>query len=231
MTPTFSLILPVYNQADHIAAVVQQYRAVLQEILSTYEIILVPNGCRDASITVCETLARETPELQVQVSERDGWGRAVRHGLSVAQGEVLCYTNAARTGPDDLRLLVLYGIANPNAVVKAHRRSRESLKRKVGSFLFNLECRALWDLPTWDVNATPKVFHRAIYETIKLTADGNLLDLELYAQCTRLGIPVLEIPIYSWYRHGGESTTGYASAVKMYLGAYRLRRHRDRGKH
>jgi glycosyltransferase involved in cell wall biosynthesis len=231
MTPPFSLVLPVYNQADHIAAVVEQYRAVLQDVLSTFEIILVPNGCRDASILICETLARESSELRVQVSERDGWGRAVRQGLSAAKGEVLCYTNAARTGPSDLKLLALYGIANPNAVVKAHRRSRESLKRKVGSFLFNLECRALWDLPTWDVNATPKVFHRAVYEAINLTADGNLLDLELYAQCTRLGIPVIEIPIYSWYRHGGVSTTSYASAMRMYLGAYRLRRLRRCGPH
>src|SRR3954451_7683055 len=191
MTPTFSLVLPVYNQADHIGEVVRQYRAALQGVLSTYEIILVPNGGRDASIAVCEALAKDYPELRVEVSDRAGWGRAVRQGLSVARGEMLCYTNSARTAPSDLELLIVYGIANPNAVVKAHRRSRDSLRRKIGSFLFNLECRVLLDLPTWDINATPKVFHRQIYESIALTADGDLFDLEFYAQCTQLRVPVL----------------------------------------
>jgi hypothetical protein len=82
----------------------------------------------------------------------------------------------------------------------------------------------LWDLPTWDVNATPKVFHRKVYESIVLTSDGDLFDLEFYAQCTRLRVPVLEIPIYSWYRYGGESSTGYSSALRMYFGACRMRR-------
>jgi glycosyltransferase involved in cell wall biosynthesis len=217
-----SLVLPVHNQADHISEVVQAYRAALQRVLSAYEIVLVPNGCGDSSVAVCEALARDAPDLRVALSEQAGWGRAVRRGLSVAQGKMLAYTNSARTSSGDLELLVRYGLANPNVVVKAHRRSRDSLTRKLGSFLYNLECRALMDLPTWDINATPKVFGRAVYESISLTSDGNLIDLELYSKCKQHGIAVLEVPIYAWHRHGGESTTSYAAAIRMYLGAFQM---------
>jgi hypothetical protein len=33
---------------------------------------------------------------------------------------------------------------------------------------------------------------------------------------------VIEVPIFSNRRQGGSSTTGYKSAVRMYVGAYRL---------
>jgi hypothetical protein len=159
--------------------------------------------------------------VRVLDSDQGGWGRAVRLGLESARGDVLCYANSARTSPEDLLLLLLYGIANPRAVIKPHRRSRTSLQRKLGSFLYNLEARALFDLPTWDINATPKVFHRDLYTAINLTSDGDLIDLEFYMECKRIGVPVLEIPIYHWHRAGGESTTNYRSAIAMYSGAWK----------
>ena len=45
-------------------------------------------------------------------------------------------------------------------VIKASRKIRENWKRRLGSLLYNLECRALFDLPYWDINGTPKVFGR-----------------------------------------------------------------------
>jgi len=118
--------------------------------------------------------------------------------------------------------LILYAVANPGAVVKAHRRSRESLQRKLGSFLYNLECRGLFDLPTWDINATPKVFSRDMYNAIQLKSDGDLIDLEFYIKCKQLGTAILEVPIYSKYRYSGQSTTTYLSAARLYWGAFRL---------
>jgi glycosyltransferase involved in cell wall biosynthesis len=231
MTPMVSLVLPVHNQADHIGEVTAQYRAALQRVLSAQEIILVPNGCGDDSVAVCEALAKEAPDLHVVRSEEAGWGRAIRRGLSAAQGDLLAYTNSARTSAGDLELIVRYSLANPNVVVKAHRRSRDSWTRKLGSFLYNLECRALLDLPTWDINATPKVFRRVVYETISLTSDGDLIDLELYAKCKQHGVPVLEVPIYSWQRYAGKSTTNYTSAMRMYLGAWQMWRATRNGTH
>ena len=113
-------------------------------------------------------------------------------------------------------------------MIKAHRRSRESPERKVGSFLYNLECRALFDLPTWDINATPKVFYRETYNGIQLHENGDLLDLEVYVKCKELGKVILEVPIYSMQRHGGVSSTNYGSAVRMYRGAYEMWKERRR---
>ena len=58
--------------------------------------------------------------------------------------------------------MLLYAAAYPNVVVKANRKIREHWTRRLGSLLYNLECRALFDLSNWDVNGTPKVFPRAL---------------------------------------------------------------------
>jgi hypothetical protein len=41
--------------------------------------------------------------------------------------------------------------------------------------------------------------------------------------CRYAGYPVVEIPIYPTERFGGRSTTSYKSAVRMLVGAYRVR--------
>jgi hypothetical protein len=69
------------------------------------------------------------------------------------------------------------------------------------------------------VNGTPKVFGRALYESANLKADGDLLDLELMRQVAAQRLPVVEIPVYGFKRHGGKSSTTFHSAWKMYAGA------------
>ncbi len=219
-----SVVLPVHNQADHIAPVVEGYEEVFARIERPHELILVNNGSRDNSLDRCHALADRFPTVRAFDAPRGGWGLAVQRGLGEARGDVLAYTNSARTSPQDLLLLVIYAIANPGAFVKAHRHSRDSLARKLGSFLYNFECRGLFALATWDVNATPKVFSREIYEALQPKSEGDLIDLEIYVKCKRLGIVTLEVPIYARSRSSGESTTNLRSAARMYWGAFQMAR-------
>jgi glycosyltransferase involved in cell wall biosynthesis len=217
-----SIILPVYNQADHIGRIVAEYEAAVCRIAVPHEILLVPNACRDNSVAVCYALAQTLPAVRVVESAEGGWGRAVKTGLHAAQGDLLCYTNSARTSPQDLVLLLLYALAYPDTVIKANRRIRENLSRRLGSLLYNLECRALFRLTQWDVNGTPKVFPRAFDHLLQLRQDDDLIDAEFSLVCRRANYPLIEVPIFASRRHGGKSTTDYRSAFRMYRNAYRL---------
>ena len=217
-----SVVLPVHNQADHIAAIVESYRDALGQIGEPYEIVLVLNGCRDDSLAVCEALAQSFAEIRVIADPRAGWGLAVKAGLRAARGDLLCYTNCARTSADDLQQLIRQGLEQPASVFKAIRRVRDNWKRRLGSVLYNMECRLLFGLPTRDVNATPKVFSRSHAALLTLRSDDDLFDAEFMRTCVREGFPVVEVPIFSNRRQGGSSTTNYSSAVRMYVGAYRL---------
>jgi hypothetical protein len=108
-------------------------------------------------------------------------------------------------------------------VLKANRKIRDNWRRRLGSLIYNLECRALFDLPIWDINGTPKVFPREFGALLELERDDDLIDLEFAWVCKREDYPILEVPLLATQRHGGRSTTNYGSALRMYVGAWRLK--------
>jgi len=217
-----SIVLPVHNQADHVSSVVMEYEEALSRVPNPHELFLVVNGCRDNSLAICRALADEYASVRVMHSEQGGWGLAVRLGLREARGELLCYTNSARTSAQDLTLILLYAIAFPNVVIKANRKIREHWHRRLGSLLYNLECRALFDLSYWDINGTPKVFPRSFDKLLALTRDDDLIDAEFNIICRREGYRMIEVPVFSYLRHGGRSATSYRSAFKLYFGAIQM---------
>jgi glycosyltransferase involved in cell wall biosynthesis len=219
-----SIIIPVYNQGDHIERIVREFEAELTRLASDWEMLLVVNDSRDDSSRVCAALAGEFSAIRSIDSARGGWGHAVKLGLQAASGDVLCYTNSARTSPSDLLLMLLYAAAYPGVVIKANRKIRDNWRRRLGSLLYNLECRALFDLSQWDINGTPKIFPRSFSRLLGLRRDDDLFDVEFNVVCRREGYPMIEVPVFSTRRHGGRSTTNYLSAVKMYWGAIQLQR-------
>jgi glycosyltransferase involved in cell wall biosynthesis len=217
-----SVVLPVRNQADHIATVVRAYEEVLAALPCPHELLLVVNNCRDDSPAVCRGLAEEYAAIRIVSSDRGGWGLAVRLGLAAARGDLLGYTNSARTAPHDLLRILRHALAHPDKVVTARRKGRVGWLRRLGSLLYNFECRRLLGLTVQDVNGTPKVFPRSFDRLQSLTRDDDLLDAELHLVCHRESYPILEVPIFAARRHGGRSTTTLRSAAKLYWGAYRL---------
>lgn len=222
MAKSLSVILPIHNQADHVEKMVAEAVEALDRLPVDYELLLVTNACRDDSPAICSAMAQANPRIVHIDSKPGGWGLAVKLGLSAAKGDLLCYTNSARTSPEVLVLTVLYAVAFPNVVVKVSRKVRESWYRRMGSLLYNLECRALFDLPTWDINGTPKVFPREFDKLLALSQPDDLIDAEFNAICRRSNYPILEVPIISTRRHSGRSTTNMRSAARMYVGAFKL---------
>lgn len=224
-----SVILPIHNQADHLREVVTEFVGGLERLSQPYELILVVNGSRDASIQIAQELEQTYPSVRAIESEQGGWGLAVKRGLEAARGELVCYTNSARTSAEDLTLTLLYALAYPGVVVKVNRRVRDRIYRRLGSLIFNLECRMMFELSCWDVNGTPKAFPRDCSELFTMTRNDDLLDLEFNVICREKNYRMVEVPILSATRHGGRSTTTVTSALRLYWGAYRLWRQRRAG--
>jgi hypothetical protein len=221
--PQISIVLPVHNQADHLRDLLLQYVTVLDRLPFPYELILVANACSDHSPDIIRELACQYGQIRLICTDRKGWGSSVKLGLKETRGPWIAYTNLARTRPEDLLLAILYAACNPGAVVKAARKVRLGWSRRLGSFLYNLECRLLFGLPHGDVNGTPKVFPRTCGKLLNLERNDDLIDLEFNLVCLREKYPLLEIPVFSSRRFGGRSTTNLKSAYRMYGGALRMR--------
>jgi glycosyltransferase involved in cell wall biosynthesis len=225
-SPYLSVVLPCRNQADHIGQVLAWYAGPLSALGKPYELVVVPNACTDDTEGVVRKLAEADPTVRVVVNPQGGWGRSVLAGLAAARGELLCYTNSARTEPEQIpQLLGIYDASAAERVTlaKVRRERRGAPMREIGSFFYNLEGRLLFGLPVGDVNGTPKVFPRSLYERAGLAETGDLIDLEFIAKADRLGARVVEMPVAGFKRHGGKSSTNLVSAWNMYAGAVRLR--------
>jgi glycosyltransferase involved in cell wall biosynthesis len=219
--PTVSVILPFCNQAAEARRIVQGHAAMLAVAGIAHEIILVPNGSSDDTNAVCRALAKP-PEISCLEIDGRGWGCAVRAGIAAASGAIICYTNSARTQPEDLRRILTRAIETPGLVVKAIRVHRHSRMRRLGSSLYNALCGAMLQLSTRDVNGTPKAFPRSATALCNLQRDDDLIDLEFMWRCARTALPVSEVPVQSDTRYGGRSTTGYGTAFRLYTGAIRF---------
>jgi glycosyltransferase involved in cell wall biosynthesis len=217
-----SVIMPFCNQADFTREIVCGHVAMLAEAGIAHELILVPNGSVDDTNAVCRALAAELPHVHCLEIDQRGWGCAVRSGIAAATGALICYTNSARTQPDDLRRIITHAMQNPGLVVKATRFNRHSRIRRLGSLIYNVLCGALLRLPTRDVNGTPKVFPHSASTLRNLQREDDLIDLEFMWRCARGALPVAEIPVYGDARRGGDSTTDCMTAWRLYSGAVRF---------
>jgi len=186
-----------------------------------WELLLVPDHPTQAAVQGLQSSYAQV----VACAPAAGWGRAVRAGLQESRGELLCYANYERTSSTVLVEMLAIAHRNPSLVLRANRRTRDTVVQRIGSLLFNLECRMLLGIPAWDVNGTPKVFPRSFGRLLELSSEGDLFDAEFAAVCERSRYPVVEVPIDASLPAGVlRARPRLGSALKMYLGVPAVRR-------
>lgn len=219
-----SVILPIYNQEDQIQFLFEQYTDRLDRLNVSWELLFVVNGSKDNSYARALAVAERNQNVKVFNLQEGGWGRAVKFGIAHAKGNLVCYTNSARTSIEDLGLILQYALANDSIVIKTTRVVRESFIRKLGSMLYNYENRLLLGTPLWDVNGTPKVIPAKYLSGMQIISEGDLIDAEIMSRLFKNHAQIVEVLILSTKRISGRSTTSFKSAWKMYKGLFRLKK-------
>lgn len=92
--PTVSVVLPVYNEARHLADRLRELGA-LDYPADKLELLIVSDGSDDGSDDIVREAARLDPRITLlRVEERKGKGNAVNKGVAAARGEVLLFIDA-----------------------------------------------------------------------------------------------------------------------------------------
>jgi hypothetical protein len=218
-----SVILPLLGErnADVSDKVARYVKAVTAFGFPT-EIILVHERADDGLVS--ESFSSAGVSVASVTAPQPGWGSAIREGLARAKGDLLLYTNWLSTNPENVALVFSVARANPDMVVKATRRFEGHWVRRLGGALFTAECRQLFDLPYWDINATPKAFPRRFGKLLELQSTDALIETEFCVTCRREQYPVLEIPVDE--KHTGEniSVSNWLEDVTLYWRVIQLRR-------
>lgn len=222
MTPAaVSVVLPIGDRDDALVDILRGYAEALDELVGAWELLLVPEVSGENG-RFLEQLTSINERISLTGAAR-GWGAGVSAGLRASSGQTICYTNWRRTSVKVLAEMLDLALRNPGLVLRANRRTRDTRVQRLGSLLFNVECRLLLQIPAWDVNGTPKVFPRAFGKLLELRREDELFDAEFALVCERSAYPVIEVPIEAGLLSHGPSHVDLGTAVRMYLGVARLR--------
>lgn len=232
------LILPTYNEAENIEALI---RAALVQLESTgigHTILVVDDGSPDGTGLIAERLSAELEPVRVLHRPRkEGLGRAYLAGFAIALEAgaelVLEMDSDFSHDPADLpRLIAAADTADlvlgsryvPGGGVTEWGSVRRLLSRGGSAY-----ARILLGVPVRDLTGGFKCFHRRVLEAIELEdvhADGYGFQIELTYKAVRAGFSVTEVPILFRERRVGSSkmTARIALEAVWKVPALRLKR-------
>ena len=121
MSIDVTIVLPVFNEAGHLADEVKRIRATMDLSEYSYEILVIDDGSTDGS---ADELASVDGIRLVTFEQNRGSGAARRAGTVLAEGDIVVWTDADMTYPNDQIPALLDQLPGWDMVVGA-RRSEE----------------------------------------------------------------------------------------------------------
>ena len=86
-----SVIVPVYNAEKYLADCVQ---SIISQTYRNLEIILVDDGSKDSSGSICDSFAEKDSRIKVIHQENAGVSAARNHGLDECHGEYVSFVDS-----------------------------------------------------------------------------------------------------------------------------------------
>lgn len=205
----FSVIMPAFNEARHLAANLEQTDAVLRQLGEPYEIIVVDDGSSDGTGSVAQAAAHRQAHLKaVLLPQNQGKGHALRAGFQVAEGELIFFLDAD-LDLDPKQLGLLYSIlrtSGADLVIGSKRHPQSVLnypwRRRVVSAVYFFLVKLLFGLPIRDTQTGLKLFKREVLTRIfpKVLVKKYAFDLELLVLAHHVGYRIAEAPVVVNYR-------------------------------
>ena len=91
--PAISIIVPIYNMEHLMRRCID---SLLAQTFTDYELLLIDDGSKDGSWSICQEYARKDPRVSIYHKENGGLSDARNYGLSKATGKYTIFAD-----PDD----------------------------------------------------------------------------------------------------------------------------------
>jgi glycosyltransferase involved in cell wall biosynthesis len=196
-----SIVIPVYNEEQSVAEVLDQVCAVeLKNMVK--EIIISDDGSTDRTPDIVAAYAQNATEIiKVHTSPTNlGKGAAVRLGISQSSGEIIIIQDAdLELSPQEYTRLLQPILDGQTAVVYGSRFARQNSKisrrtRWANWFLTQLT-NLLFGGRLTDMETAYKLFRREVITGLKLRCVRFDFEPEVTAKLLRAGHHIHEVPI------------------------------------
>ena len=206
-----SILIATFDEEHVIESCLRRVAAVYP----TGAEILVVDGGRDRTREIVTGLAGELPVRYVRNVDDRGKGHAIRTGCAAAEGDVIAQLDAdLQFLPEELPRLVAPIVEDRADVTLGTRFARGSVRRPgstprlrtFGNKLASAYASLLFGHRMTDVQAGIKAWSRTAMRRLgPLTSDGYAYEVEIPVRALRAGLRVLDVPITTEARAGGET--------------------------
>ena len=224
------VVLPTYNERDNLQRVVAGFRAI------GYDVAVVDDSSPDGTGELADEMAKADPGLQVLHRPRKmGLGSAkilaFKHGLERGYGAMMEMDADASHLPEFLEPLVeaarkTGGLAIGSRYVPGGSVTGWGPARRALSAVANSYCRLLLGLKLRDCTSGYRCYSAATLSRVELdrvSAVGYGYQIEMLYRCSRLGVPITEIPIRFVDRIYGDSKVTVGEVIRSLVTVLRLR--------
>ncbi len=205
--PELTIIIPAYNEAENIKKIVLAAQKVSKSYFNGYEIIVVDDASSDDTTNIVKQLGKKYLEIFVLThKENKGKAAALNTGFNSAKGEYIFYTDADSQYDineiKELKKLIL------KADIVSGCRINKAISpfRKFASDLYNLIARVLFGIKAKDIECAFKIFRSEKLKQIEIKSSNFMVETEILAKATRLGLNIIDFPVWHYPRSGGETS-------------------------
>jgi glycosyltransferase involved in cell wall biosynthesis len=200
-----SVVIPVYNEREAMAHVLDQVIGVMDGMGVTYEIIVVDDGCTDETPDIC----RGYPGVRVLCHERNrGTGAARTTGVRHALGQKIIMIDADGTYPVDVFPQMIAALDECEMVIGAREREMGTIKwlRSITKNFIRALASYLTRTPIPDLNSGLRAMKRdLVLEFLPILPESHSWVSTITMAFLSTGYRVRWIPI-EYYKRIGHST-------------------------
>jgi dolichol-phosphate mannosyltransferase len=200
-----SVVVPAYNEAQNIAALVAALRSVLTSAADLdYEILFIDDGSTDDTRGLLRGYAESDPRIKVLAFSRNfGHQAAITAGLDFAEGDAVVVMDADLQDPPELLLKMIELYHQGYDVVSAQRVSRagDSLLKRVTARGFYWMMRKMVDKRLVPEVGDFRLFSHAAVVLIRNFREQHRFMRGLVAW---LGLKEAIVPMHRQPRHAGQ---------------------------
>ena len=147
---SLSVVVPIYNDEEVISELLRRLTAVVEDIVSEYEIILVDDGSRDHSWAVMQQERAKREHLRIaRLSRNFGQQNSIAAGLSLTTKDLIVLMDSdLQDRPEDIPVLIDALLADEEATMAiAQWEERKDSKMKIAvSRLFQRVSNRITDI-------------------------------------------------------------------------------------
>lgn len=226
MSPTVSVVVPVYNEASFIPEAIPALIGAMEEVGAPYEVFVIENGSTDDTADAARIAAGDAPVRVFSLAEPD-YGAAMRRGFLEASGDWVVNFDIDYFSADFLRKL-LDQPDDVDLVIGSKRdpdsEDRRPFIRRLATRVFNLLLRLLLRSGVSDTHGM-KGFRSALVEGIvpKVVSTKDLFDTELVIRAEKTGYRIVEVPVVVEEIRAAKSSL-IRRAPRTVMGMLRIRR-------